>query len=154
MNSTKSPLPTAAHRLTSVTFNGKELVCYDYDGYGDLTAVYGSDGKKTARFRLPQRPYRRYQRIGTDGRYTYIYTGQESYEPLTQVFHNNQDEEQYLAYFHFDQIGIPCEMTDKNGNLLWFGNYTAWGRLKEETRVTDSAYQPFRHDLESPLGYA
>ena len=32
MNSTKSPLPTAVHRLTSVTFNGKELVRYDYDG--------------------------------------------------------------------------------------------------------------------------
>ena len=43
--STKSPLPTAAHRLTSVTFNGKELVRYDYDDYGDLTAVYGRDGK-------------------------------------------------------------------------------------------------------------
>ena len=35
-------------------------------------------------------------------------------------------------------------MTDKDGNLLWFGNYTGWGRLKEETRVTDNAYQPFR----------
>ena len=35
-------------------------------------------------------------------------------------------------------------MTDKDGNLLWFGNYTGWGRLKEETKVTDSAYQPFR----------
>ena len=35
-------------------------------------------------------------------------------------------------------------MTDKDGNLLWFGNYTGWGRLKEETRVTDTAYQPFR----------
>ena len=35
-------------------------------------------------------------------------------------------------------------MTDKDGNLLWFGNYTDWGHLKEETRVTDSAYQPFR----------
>ena len=35
-------------------------------------------------------------------------------------------------------------MTDIHGNLLWFGEYTAWGRLKEETRVTDSAYQPFR----------
>ena len=94
----------ATHRLTSVTFNGKELVRYDYDRY-DI------DGK-------------------------------------VRKSSNN------LAYFHFDQIGIPCEMTDKNGNLLWFGNYTAWGRLKEETRVTDSAYQPFRHDLESPLGYA
>ena len=35
-------------------------------------------------------------------------------------------------------------MTDKDGNLLWFGNYTGWGRLKEETKVTDSAYQLFR----------
>ena len=34
-------------------------------------------------------------------------------------------------------------MTDKDGNLVWFGNYTGWGRLKEETKVTDSAY-PFR----------
>ena len=34
-------------------------------------------------------------------------------------------------------------MTDKDGNLLWFGNYTGKGRLKEETKVTDSAYQHF-----------
>ena len=78
------------------------------------------------------------------GSYTYIYTDQDSYEPLDQVFHNNQDEAHYLSYFHNDQIGIPREMTDKDGNLLWFGNYTGWGHLKEETRVTDSAYQPFR----------
>ena len=35
-------------------------------------------------------------------------------------------------------------MTDTDGNLLWYGEYTAWGRLEEETKVTDSAYQPFR----------
>ncbi|MFS9024875.1 RHS domain-containing protein [Streptococcus australis] len=46
------------------------------------------------------------------GSYTYIYT--------------DQDEGQYIAYFHNDQIGIPREMTDKDGNLLWFGEYTAW----------------------------
>ena len=51
---------------------------------------------------------------------------------------------QQTHYSHFDQIGILREITDKVGNLLWFGNYTGWGRLKEETRVTDSAYQPFR----------
>ena len=34
-------------------------------------------------------------------------------------------------------------MTDKGGNLLWFGIYTGWDRLKEETKVTDT-YQPFR----------
>ena len=35
-------------------------------------------------------------------------------------------------------------MTDKDSKLLWFGNYTGGGRLKEETKVADSAYQPFR----------
>ena len=49
-------------------------------------------------------------------------------------------------------------MTDKDGNLLWFGNYTDWGRLKEEIKVTDSAYQPFRlqnqyYDEETGLHY-
>ena len=38
----------------------------------------------------------------------------------------------------------PREMTDKGGNLLWFGIYTGWDRLKEETKVTDTVYQPFR----------
>ena len=35
-------------------------------------------------------------------------------------------------------------MTEIHGNLLWYGEYTAWGRLEEETKVTDSADQPFR----------
>ena len=72
----------------------------------------------------------------------------------------NEDGEigQQTHYFHCDQIGILREITDKDGTLLWFGNYTSWGRLKEETKVTDSAYHPFRlqnHycDLETELHY-
>ena len=87
------------------------------------------------------------QEIHPDGRYTYIYADQDSYEPLAQVRDwttKDGESRQQIHYFHCDQIGIPREMTDKDGNLLWFGNYTGWGRLKEETRVTDSAYQPFR----------
>ena len=70
-----------------------------------------------------------------------------THELLAQVNNwTNKDGEsrQQTNYFHCDQIGIPREMTDKDGNLLWFGNYTGWGRLKEETKVTDSAHQPFR----------
>ena len=87
------------------------------------------------------------QEIHPDSRYTYIYADQESYEPLAQVRDwttKDGESRQQIHYFHCDQIGIPREMTDKDGNLLWFGNYTGWGRLKEETRVTDNAYQPFR----------
>ena len=35
-------------------------------------------------------------------------------------------------------------MTDKDGNLLWFGDYYGWGKLKSETNVTGTAHQPFR----------
>ena len=78
------------------------------------------------------------------GNYTYIYTGQGSYEPLAQVFNNTKDNKQYLAYFHTDQIGIPKEMTDQLGNLLWFGEYTAWGKLYKDERVYRDVHQPFR----------
>ena len=87
------------------------------------------------------------QEVQPDGRYTYLYTDPDSYEPLAQVRNwTNEDGEskQEIHYFHCDQIGIPREMTDKDGNLVWFVNYTGWGRLKEETKVTDSAHQPFR----------
>ena len=65
---------------------------------------------------------------------------------FTCLNHINEDGEngQQTHYFHCYQIGSPREMTDKDGNLLWFDNYSDWSRLKEETKVMDSAYQPFR----------
>ena len=46
--------------------------------------------------------------------------------------HINEDGEnrQQTHYFHCDQIGIPKEMTAIHVNLLWYGEYTAWDRLK------------------------
>ena len=35
-------------------------------------------------------------------------------------------------------------MTDKDGNRLWFGNYTDWGHLKKDERVYKNVRQPFR----------
>ena len=87
------------------------------------------------------------QEIQPDGRYTYIYTNPDSYEPLAQV-HNRTNEDgescQQTRYFHCDQIGIPREMTDDKSNLVWFGDYYGWGKLKSETNVTGTAHQPFR----------
>ena len=34
--------------------------------------------------------------------------------------------------------------TDIHGNLLWYGEYTAWGCLKKDGRVYKNAHQPFR----------
>ncbi|WP_434061412.1 RHS repeat-associated core domain-containing protein [Neisseria subflava] len=87
------------------------------------------------------------QEVQPDGRYTYLYTDPDSYEPLAQVRNwTNEDGEskQEIHYFHCDQIGIPREMTDDEGNLVWFGDYYGWGKLKSETNVTGTAHQPFR----------
>ena len=87
------------------------------------------------------------QEVQPDGRYTYIYTDPDSYEPLAQVRNwTTADGEscQQTHYFHCDQIGIPREMTDKDGNLVWFGDYYGWGKLKSETNISGIAHQPFR----------
>ncbi|WP_414812482.1 RHS repeat domain-containing protein [Neisseria animaloris] len=101
------------------------------------------------------------QEHNSDGLYTYIYTDQDSYEPLAQIRNWTDIEgesQQRTHYFHCDQIGIPREMTDKDGNLLWFGDYYGWGKLKSETNVTETAHQPFRlqnqyFDQETGLHY-
>ena len=88
-----------------------------------------------------------------NGRYTYIYTDSDGYAVLAQVRDwttEDGESRQQTHYFHCDKIGIPREMTDKDGNLLWYGEYTAWGRLKEESKVTDSVYQPFRLQTSMP----
>ena len=44
--------------------------------------------------------------------------------PLAQVRNwTNEDGEsrQQTYYFNCDKIGIPRKMTDKDGNLLWYG---------------------------------
>ena len=58
--------------------------------------------------------------------------------------HINEDGEshQQTHYFHCYQIGIPREMTDKDGNLLWYGEYTAWGRLKKMSEFTSMRPSP------------
>ena len=126
-----------------------EIWTYAYDPFGRRLSKERQD-KLAWTSTEPKRTHfvwdgtRLLQEYTYKGSYTYIYTDQDSYEPLAQVFHNNQDGGQYLAYFHNDQIGIPKEMTDIHGNLLWYGEYTAWGRLKKDERVYKNAHQPFR----------
>ena len=140
-----------------------EIWTYAYDPFGrrlskerqDKLAWTSTDPKRT---HFVWDGSRLLQEYTYKGSYTYIYTDQDSYEPLAQVFDNAKDETQYLAYFHNDQIGIPKEMTDIHGNLLWYGEYTAWGRLKKDERVYKDAHQPFRlqnqyYDEETGLHY-
>ena len=140
-----------------------EIWTYAYDPFGrrlskerqDKLAWTSTDPKRT---HFVWDGSRLLQEYTYKGCYTYIYTDQDSYEPLAQIFDNAKDGKQYLAYFHTDQVGIPREMTDIHGNLLWYGEYTAWGRLKKDGRVYKDAHQPFRlqnqyYDEETGLHY-
>ena len=140
-----------------------EIWTYAYDPFGrrlskerqDKLAWTSTDPKRT---HFVWDGTRLLQEYTYKGSYTYIYTDQDSYEPLAQIFDNAKDGKQYLSYFHTDQIGIPREMTDIHGNLLWYGEYTAWGRLKKDERVYKDAHQPFRlqnqyYDEETGLHY-
>ena len=140
-----------------------EIWEYAYDPFGrrlskerkDKLAWTSTEPKRT---RFVWDGSRLAQEYTYKGSYTHIYTDQDSYEPLAQIFYNAKDEKQYLAYIHTDQIGIPREMTDMYGNLLWYGEYSAWGRLNRDERIYPNAHQPFRlqnqyYDRETGLHY-
>ena len=140
-----------------------EIWTYAYDPFGRRLSKERQD-KLAWTSTEPKRTHfvwdgtRLLQEYTYKGSYTYIYTDQDSYEPLAQIFDNAKDGKQYIAYFHNDQIGIPREMTDIHGNLLWYGEYTAWGRLKKDERVYKNTHQPFRlqnqyYDEETGLHY-
>ena len=108
------------NRLTSIIFNGKELVRYDYNGYGDLTAVYGRDGKKLRGF-----AYRNHimvehsQPDGLVSRYEY-----DRYDTDGKVLKssNNLGEEWTFDYRKdhpavTDALGQKCTVLTKTGNL-------------------------------------
>ena len=65
-----------------------------------------------------------------------------------------------MNYFHCDQIGVPREMTDSQGKLLWKGRYDAWGQLIHDSNrhAQRTTHQPFHlqnqyFDQETGLHY-
>ena len=136
---------------------------YAYDPFGrriskeriDKGSLHSTDPKRTVFIWDGSKLVQEYNYKGV---YTYFYTDQDSYEPLAHVFLNHKDEKLYLTYYHTDQIGIPREQTDQFGNLLWTGEYDAWGSLQREEKIYPNAHQPFRlqnqyFDAETGLHY-
>ena len=79
-----------------------------------------------------------------DRTFSYIYRSPQSYEPLAQVCTDNKQNHTQTRYFHCDQIGVPRELTDDNGNLCWYGDYLGWGKLRNSHNLMADAHQPFR----------
>ncbi|PIT58050.1 RHS repeat domain-containing protein [Snodgrassella alvi] len=71
----------------------------------------------------------------------YIYTDQNSYEPLARI-DTDGNHEQYIRYFHTDLNGCPEELTDANGKILWECSFQLWGK-----RIHEIEHEPIEQNL-------
>jgi RHS repeat-associated protein len=71
----------------------------------------------------------------------YIYTDQNSYEPLARIDKRGNDPEKVM-YFHTDLNGCPEELTDENGKILWECSFQLWGK-----RIHEIEHEPIKQNL-------
>ena len=132
------------------------LYRYRYDPMGRRIAKVHPDGNEIQYLWDGSRLLQEYRK---DRTYTYVYTEDRNYEPLAQITtYNGSDKAREILYYHNDQIGIPREMTDQEGNIVWSGDYSGWGKLTQEGRLKLDIHQPFRlqnqhYDEETGLHY-
>ncbi|PIT17281.1 hypothetical protein BGI32_03080 [Snodgrassella alvi] len=86
----------------------------------------------------------------------YIYTDQNSYEPLARI-DTDGNQEQHIRYFHTDLNGCPEELTDENGKILWECSFQLWGKriheIEHESVEQNLRYQGQYLDRETGLHY-
>lgn len=132
------------------------LYRYRYDPIGRRIAKVHPDGSEIQYLWDGSRLLQEYRK---DRTYTYVYTEDRNYEPLAQITtYNGSDKAREILYYHNDQIGIPREMTDEEGNIVWSGDYNGWGKLTQESRLKMDIHQSFRlqnqyYDEETGLHY-
>ncbi|PIT14826.1 hypothetical protein BGI32_06870 [Snodgrassella alvi] len=86
----------------------------------------------------------------------YIYTDQNSYEPLARI-DTDGNQEQHIRYFHTDLNGCPEELTDANGKILWECSFQLWGKriheIEHESVEQNLRYQGQYLDRETGFHY-
>ena len=86
----------------------------------------------------------------------YLYTDEDSYEPLARIDRNG-NQEQHIYYFHTDLNGLPEELTDEAGEIVWECSYQLWGKPVQEIAHTqiqqNLRYQGQYLDRETGLHY-
>jgi RHS repeat-associated protein len=73
-----------------------------------------------------------------------------SFKPLAFI------DNQQLYYYHLDHLGTPQEISDYQGNIVWSGNYKAYGSiaLAQENAIDNNLrFQGQYFDEESGLHY-
>mgnify|MGYP000848333601 FL=1 len=129
------------HRISRVVIDGDAEFTkaeYRYDAPGRRTEkqVWRRHARKPER---TQYAWSGLQMVGEtsdshpDAAVQYIYT-ENSYEPLARV--DSHGEHADIFWYHTELNGLPDSVTDSNGDTVWRGASTAWGRsLRESTPV-------------------
>nr|WP_218837766.1 RHS domain-containing protein [Gilliamella apicola] len=80
-------------------------------------------------------------RIEQTDRSLYIYTDQNSYEPLARIDKRGNDPEKVM-YFHTDLNGAPEEFTTANSDIVWECSFQLWGK-----RIHEIEHEPIEQNL-------
>ena len=127
----------AEHRLTEVRIeqlNHTERYGYVYDALGRRIEKHrlDRDGKPCNRTTFLWDGLQMIQESSADKRQSlYLYTDEGSYEPLARIDRNG-NQEQHIYYFHTDLNGMPEELTDEAGEIVWECSYQLWGKPVQE----------------------
>ena len=152
----------AEHRLTEVRIeqlNHTERYGYVYDALGRRIEKHrlDRDGKPCNRTTFLWDGMQMIQESSADKRQSlYLYTDEGSYEPLARIDRNG-NQEQHIYYFHTDLNGMPEELTDEAGEIVWECSYQLWGKPVQEIAHTEIQqnlrYQGQYLDRETGLHY-
>ncbi|WP_350366241.1 RHS repeat-associated core domain-containing protein, partial [Enterobacter hormaechei] len=81
--------------------------------------------------------FRLLQEVHGDVPLTYVYSDQDSYDPLARIDGVDAPE---IFWFHCQPNGTPERMTDSEGQVRWEGVNSAWGKLLRESETKVSGY--------------
>nr|WP_230957130.1 RHS repeat-associated core domain-containing protein [Burkholderia cepacia] len=120
---------------------------FEYDAFGrrihKLNGSYASTDFLWDGMRLVQETY--HDRQGEEV-LTYLYEA-NSYVPLARIDQgkaaaNDADARDAVYYFHNDVSGLPEELTDADGELVWQARYKVWGNSVQEEWVAQAPQRP------------
>ncbi|WP_144235416.1 RHS repeat domain-containing protein, partial [Snodgrassella alvi] len=137
----------AEHRLSEVRIEQtgrSQRYGYVYDALGRRIEKHqiDRDGQPYNRTRFLWDGLRMIQETGPNHPTSlYIYTDQNSYEPLARI-DTDGNHEQHIRYFHTDLNGCPEELTDANGKILWECSFQLWGK-----RIHEIEHEPIEQNL-------
>ena len=139
--------------------NHTERYGYVYDALGRRIEKHRLDreGKPCNRTTFLWDGLQMIQESSADKRQSlYLYTDEGSYEPLARIDRNG-NQEQHIYYFHTDLNGMPEELTDEAGEIVWECSYQLWGKPVQEITHTEIQqnlrYQGQYLDRETGLHY-